>query len=173
MAMLSSLSLAFASCGNNKTPGEQPEEHTHTYSDAWSADENGHWHAATCEHTENKRSEGAHFDGDNSGNCDVCGYKMKREDSGSNDQRPPTPEEYLVFVEDEQGNRIAGVDVILYSADGSASEVLTTNEQGWVAFLLPMGEWQAALANPVDGYTNTTADRYNMMGIEVTIILTK
>ena len=37
-----------------------PAPHEHTYSDAWSADDTHHWHAATCEHTNEKKDFGAH-----------------------------------------------------------------------------------------------------------------
>lgn len=48
--------------------------HTHTYSDDWAHDANNHWHAATCEHTEEKDDSSAHVDFDKNGVCDVCGY---------------------------------------------------------------------------------------------------
>lgn len=62
--------------------------HEHTYSNKWSADENHHWHAATCEHTEETSDRAEHSW--NSGvitinptcdslgvmtfTCDVCGF---------------------------------------------------------------------------------------------------
>ncbi len=39
---------------------KQPVEHQHTYSDKWSWDDNNHWHAATCEHTDLVSDKGAH-----------------------------------------------------------------------------------------------------------------
>ena len=38
--------------------------HTHTYSEAWTSDASGHWHAATCEHTEEKSGFAEHTYGD-------------------------------------------------------------------------------------------------------------
>jgi len=35
--------------------------HTHTYADTWESDADGHWHAATCEHTDEKGSYSAHI----------------------------------------------------------------------------------------------------------------
>ena len=64
------LTAMLAACGDN---GEQ-EAHTHTYADSWSYDEDGHWYAATCEHTEEKANVGAHVDEQNDGICDVCAY---------------------------------------------------------------------------------------------------
>lgn len=64
------LALTLASCG---------EEHAHTFSEDWSYDENNHWHAATCEHTEEKFFNKAHVDANKDGVCDVCGYDADHE----------------------------------------------------------------------------------------------
>lgn len=40
------------------------EKHTHTYSDTWESNENYHWHAATCEHTEETTIKEAHIASD-------------------------------------------------------------------------------------------------------------
>lgn len=48
--------------------------HTHTYEEDWSSDADNHWHAATCEHTEEKGSLEAHVDSNGDEMCDVCGY---------------------------------------------------------------------------------------------------
>ena len=54
--------------------GGEQDTHTHTYADTWSFDEDSHWYAATCEHTEEKANLGAHVDEENDGVCDVCAY---------------------------------------------------------------------------------------------------
>lgn len=36
------------------------KEHVHTYAEEWSKDENTHWHAAVCGHTQLKEDEAAH-----------------------------------------------------------------------------------------------------------------
>lgn len=64
------VALALVAC--DQTPAEPP--HTHTYADVWSSDENGHWYAATCEHTDEKANTSSHIDEQNDGVCDVCGY---------------------------------------------------------------------------------------------------
>lgn len=64
MALLTALS--FASCS------EAP--HTHEFSSAWEKDATHHWHAATCEHTEEKGSYAEHKDVNNDGVCDDCQY---------------------------------------------------------------------------------------------------
>ena len=56
--------LLFVSC-------EMESEHEHTFSTEWESDENYHWHAATCEHTDEVKDKGAHVWND--GICTVCG----------------------------------------------------------------------------------------------------
>ena len=43
---------------------KDPEIHIHTYSEAWTSDANGHWHAATSEHTTEVSGKAAHSFGD-------------------------------------------------------------------------------------------------------------
>lgn len=63
--------FCFAGCST----GSGNTEHTHTYASTWSYDENKHWHAATCEHTDLRSEEAAHTLGED-GKCTVCSYKM-------------------------------------------------------------------------------------------------
>lgn len=63
--------------------------HVHTFSDKWSADEYVHWHAATCEHTDERSGENEHDwddgtetkpatddeDGEIKYTCKICGYE--------------------------------------------------------------------------------------------------
>ena len=52
-------------------------EHRHTFRDEWSSNDTSHWHAATCEHTTEKKDEAAHVYG-TAGveryTCSVCKY---------------------------------------------------------------------------------------------------
>ena len=48
--------------------------HSHTFEEDWSSDAENHWHAATCEHTEEKDALAAHVDENEDDTCDVCGY---------------------------------------------------------------------------------------------------
>lgn len=48
--------------------------HEHTFSNDWSSDTQYHWHAATCEHSDEVSQKGAHEDLNNDGACDVCAY---------------------------------------------------------------------------------------------------
>ncbi len=50
--------------------------HEHSFADVWSTDAAGHWHAATCEHTEEVSGWESHSDYDVDGYCDSCQYKM-------------------------------------------------------------------------------------------------
>lgn len=47
--------------------------HEHTFSDEWSTSATEHWHAATCEHTDEVKDKGEHEFG-GGGSCSVCGY---------------------------------------------------------------------------------------------------
>ncbi|MCQ2584450.1 MAG: BspA family leucine-rich repeat surface protein [Treponema sp.] len=44
-----------------KGNAENKDEHVHTYSDEWSRNDDFHWHAATCEHTDQINGFGIHF----------------------------------------------------------------------------------------------------------------
>ena len=55
-----------------KAPAEQP--HEHSYNTTWSKDENNHWHAANCEHSDLKKDEAAHSYNANYV-CRTCGYQ--------------------------------------------------------------------------------------------------
>ena len=43
---------------------KDPEIHIHTYSEAWTSDANGHWHASTCGHTTEVSGKAEHTFGD-------------------------------------------------------------------------------------------------------------
>ena len=47
--------------------------HLHVYSEAWSADDNGHWH--TCQYCENRSDQQFHsYESACDDTCDICGY---------------------------------------------------------------------------------------------------
>ena len=46
--------------------------HEHSFAAEWSIDEESHWKAATCSHTDEKGEAGLHKDDDTNGVCDVC-----------------------------------------------------------------------------------------------------
>lgn len=47
-------------------------KHVHSFVDEWSYDDDNHWKAATCSHTEEKGELDLHSDSDINGICDVC-----------------------------------------------------------------------------------------------------
>ena len=62
-------------CGADMS--EEPEPpHVHTFSEEWTSDERGHWHAATCGHDAMSGFASHDFVG---GVCSVCGYVAPHE----------------------------------------------------------------------------------------------
>ena len=77
--------------------------HYHTFSDEWSSDAESHWHAASCEHVEEKSDTASHIDSQNDGVCDVCEYGKITErkigrlfTNGDVNKHTIAPFEYLV-----------------------------------------------------------------------------
>lgn len=57
--------------------GWYDKDHTHTYANEWSKDENNHWHTANCGHTGLTADTSAHTMVN--GECTVCGYDGNHE----------------------------------------------------------------------------------------------
>ena len=151
-ALMLSVFVGLTSC----TTPEEVDEHEHTFSAEWKTDEENHWHEASCEHTDEKSELGKHIDYDYDDICDACGYDMEVKIESSNNNKT---ENYIVDVVDKAGNPVEGVKIILVSEDGHTS-VKVTNARGRVSFSPEAGNWVAALAEAVDGYSNSTDDRY-------------
>ncbi len=67
--------LAVIACAAGIAGCNGEPQHEHSYSSAWSYDEEYHWHAATCEHKDEVKDRAAHtFGGDT---CTVCGYERQ------------------------------------------------------------------------------------------------
>ena len=80
------MALAFAGCQADS------DSHEHSFSSDWSSDATNHWHAATCEHTEEVSEKTAHTFGERKTTveateeaeckkertCTVCSYTKKR-----------------------------------------------------------------------------------------------
>ncbi len=62
------MGVTFTACKNE--PSEI--EHTHTYANEWTYDEEYHWHNATCEHSEEISNNAKHNFENNV--CTICGY---------------------------------------------------------------------------------------------------
>lgn len=56
-AVVCALSVSACNSGNDNS---NDGKHKHTYSETWASDENYHWHAATCEHTDNVKGKEKH-----------------------------------------------------------------------------------------------------------------
>ena len=50
--------------------------HEHTFSETWTTSATEHWHAASCEHTDEVADKSAHTDGNGDFLCDDCGYVL-------------------------------------------------------------------------------------------------
>lgn len=102
--------FALAACG-----GEGEEKHEHTFSSEWTYDETNHWHAATCEHKDEKSGVAAHtFSGDT---CTVCGYTKEDDSENQGNQgdqggteTPADENEYIMEAEDVNLDGIVGGD---------------------------------------------------------------
>ena len=77
LALVSALCLilGISACGGGNSGGgdANPSDHSHTFAATWSSDESGHWHAATCEHTSERKDEAAHTY--EKGKCKICDYE--------------------------------------------------------------------------------------------------
>ena len=72
LCIVLAVALVMVSCGK-RTEDEAP--HVCGFSNSWSSDANGHWHASTCtEHPDLKSGEAAHADPNLDGKCDTCNY---------------------------------------------------------------------------------------------------
>ena len=77
LALALSVCLLLAGC--NETPTPEPDEHTHTYDTSkWIIDDANHWHAASCEHSDEKIDVSEHIDDDENEICDVCEYVLHK-----------------------------------------------------------------------------------------------
>lgn len=75
LSLLAATSVFTSACGG----------HEHTFSDAWENNATHHWHAATCEHGEEKNSYGTHTDTNEDGICDTCTYAVGHTHTFAND----------------------------------------------------------------------------------------
>ncbi len=129
--------------------GEQiTTEHTHTFSDKWTSDENAHWHAATCGHTSEMKDTAEHIDADNDGVCDVCLYETG----------VATPQSYVyrVRTQSEGGFGLKNIAVTLYDGDTEIAAV-STNSDGNAFFteeqVSTLGNYRIGLANIPKGWS--------------------
>ena len=112
-AAVLSVGGAFAGCTGN--------EHTHTYSDDWTKDANGHWHVATCDDLKEsdkayKSGYAAHVWGEDD-KCETCGYPKPT---------TPTPgEEYTITLDVGEGTLPDGTVTTLTTEGGKLASLPT------------------------------------------------
>ena len=85
-AMVMALAFVLAGCQ------VESDSHEHSFSKEWTSDATNHWHAATCEHTEEVSDKAEHTfgewkttlepteeaDGKKERTCTVCSYKEEQ-----------------------------------------------------------------------------------------------
>ena len=85
----------------------------HVAATEWNSDENGHWH--NCETCGEKMNEtaGVHADENGDGKCDVCGYDMGKEPSGSESKETPTESPNGSGKESSDGGCFSGINGVV------------------------------------------------------------
>ena len=85
----------------------------HVAATEWNSDENGHWH--NCETCGEKMNEtaGVHADENGDGKCDVCGYDMGKEPSGSESKETPTESLSGSGKESSDGGCFSGINGVV------------------------------------------------------------
>ena len=85
----------------------------HVAATEWNSDENGHWH--NCETCGEKMNEtaGVHADENGDGKCDVCGYDMGKEPSGSESKETPTESSSGSGKESSDGGCFSGINGVV------------------------------------------------------------
>ena len=88
LAVISAMVMSFVFAGCQV----ESDSHEHSFSKEWTSDETSHWHAATCEHTEEVSDKAEHTfgewkttlepteeaDGKKERTCTVCSYKEEQ-----------------------------------------------------------------------------------------------
>ena len=85
----------------------------HVAATEWNSDENGHWH--NCETCGAKMDEtaGVHADENGDGKCDVCGYDMGKEPSGSESKETPTESSSGSGKKSSDGGCFSGINGVV------------------------------------------------------------
>ncbi len=132
--------FTFASCegiggGTSGNTGGSTGEHTHTYATTWSTNETHHWHAATCEHGENKGSNGEHVDVDEDGKCDTCAYEVGHthtfEEDWTTDSEYHWKKATCTHTEEAGEKSLHADEDIDGECDACGTHVHTANEYGF------------------------------------------
>ena len=165
VTLFASMAVMLSSCNKGKE-----KEHTHTFYNPWLSDDENHWHAPSCNHKEEKGSLAPHEDSNKDNKCDVCDHEMKS-NGGTNQNNTNQTVKYTVYVKDANGQPVANVKVRLVTDNSYTVTRESTDENGMVVFEILGTDWQAALAEEVPGYSNTTEQKYSFDANNVVTIV--
>lgn len=121
MILMAIVMMTFAGCSSEIA-------HTHTYSEAWTYDEDYHWHKATCEHTSEISGKEAHAFVD--GLCSVCGYKKRNQDS-DDPSNPVEPEKVFKTVSFDLNGGNGSLDDMQFEVGEVMSKLPTPTLSGY------------------------------------------
>ena len=132
--------------------------HSHTYEEGWTTKDGYHWHAADCEHEDEKSDYGKCVDTNTDGKCDTCGKDMPKTSTGDTLQAPEGAKDIIVegvtteyVLKDEEGKRAANIPLTGFS-------VYFANEKGQKVGTdpVPAANWTATLKLGSETVTDNT-----------------
>ena len=144
--------------------------HKHTYSDAWMADADGHWHALTCEDCTEEPVKEAHVDKNNDGACDYCEYMGDHEHTYSHEWTVDCTNHWHAA---DCGHIVAGDGIAAHvdkNADGECDVcfyIINDIHEHYFASEWASDSayhWNAALCEHKDQITNKAAHELNAAG---------
>ena len=164
------LSIALVMCVVASISSCKKKACEHTFSEEWTTDATNHWHAATCEHTEEKSDLAAHADANNDGKCDVCAYAMNAQKPNT-PARPaaPKPVLFTVTVVNSKGEAVEGVMVQIVDKESDiwsdSIPAKATDAEGKVTFEpLANSGWVAQVISAPAGYASEMEDKVVVEG---------
>lgn len=117
--------LTLTGCAPSDSDTNETQDHQHSWSSAWSSDENGHWHACNDSTCDEKGSYDEHDsgtwvtvtpatdteDGLEELRCTVCGYVLESRTIPATGTENPPATQYTVTFETGEGSAVASVKV--------------------------------------------------------------
>ena len=146
---------------HSSTPSSVPSygNHTHTFEDKWSHNENGHYKACICHPEVIILSD--HLDStDRDGICNLCNYVIMPETA------------FTVTVKDNQGNKVEGVEIKIFSS--SFEHTAKTDSDGVVSYTAVYYDNVKALVISVpEGYVDNSSPIHQFIGSDLEIVIDK